>query len=192
MVVATKPGTTVPVRVVRDRQEKTLNVTVDELDLEAEGNACTRGNGERGDDPAAGDEQRLRHDAAATSRPTIARRLRLDRQHAGRGGRRRRAGQPRGARRPRDRATSSCASAAQPIANAADASRELGRVPSGGTAFLRVLRERSGDVRHGDEGVSELELRRGLLGSQALQGRLRVPLRPLSFVIQLRLSRRPP
>jgi serine protease Do len=36
MVTATKPGTSVPVKVVRDGKERTLNVTVDELDLEAE------------------------------------------------------------------------------------------------------------------------------------------------------------
>jgi serine protease Do len=36
MVVATKPGTTVPVAVIRDKQRRTLNITVDELDLEAE------------------------------------------------------------------------------------------------------------------------------------------------------------
>jgi serine protease Do len=36
MVVATKPGTTVPVTLFRDKQKKTLNVTIDELDLEAE------------------------------------------------------------------------------------------------------------------------------------------------------------
>ena len=42
MVVNTKPGTTVPVRVIRDRQERTLNITVDELDLETE-NATARG-----------------------------------------------------------------------------------------------------------------------------------------------------
>ncbi|HEY7790385.1 MAG TPA: Do family serine endopeptidase [Vicinamibacterales bacterium] len=36
MVIATKPGTTVPVRIVRNGQEQTLNVTVDELNLEAE------------------------------------------------------------------------------------------------------------------------------------------------------------
>ena len=35
MVVATKPGTSVPVRIVRDRAEKTVNVTVDELDLDS-------------------------------------------------------------------------------------------------------------------------------------------------------------
>ena len=36
MVVATKPGTTVPVKVLRNKQQRTLNVTVDELDLDAE------------------------------------------------------------------------------------------------------------------------------------------------------------
>src|SRR5215210_6810763 len=38
MVVATKPGTSVPVKVLRNKQEKTITVTVDELDLEAEQN----------------------------------------------------------------------------------------------------------------------------------------------------------
>ena len=36
MVVSTKPGTTVPIKIVRDRQQRTLNVTVDALDLLAE------------------------------------------------------------------------------------------------------------------------------------------------------------
>ena len=36
MVVATKPGTSVPVKILRNKEEKTLNVIVDELDLEAE------------------------------------------------------------------------------------------------------------------------------------------------------------
>src|SRR5437773_818891 len=42
MVVATKPGTSVPIKVVRSKQEKTLNVTVEELDLEAEQSAGGR------------------------------------------------------------------------------------------------------------------------------------------------------
>jgi serine protease Do len=42
MVVATKPGTSVPVKVLRNKQEKTLNVTVDELDLDAEQNTSRR------------------------------------------------------------------------------------------------------------------------------------------------------
>ena len=36
MVVAAKPGSTVPVTIYRDTQRKTLNITLDELDLEAE------------------------------------------------------------------------------------------------------------------------------------------------------------
>jgi serine protease Do len=38
LVVGTKPDTTVPVTVIRNKQRKTLNVTVAELDLEAEQN----------------------------------------------------------------------------------------------------------------------------------------------------------
>jgi serine protease Do len=45
MVVATKPGTSVPLTVFRNNQKKTLNVTVEELDLEAEqGSQSTRKN----------------------------------------------------------------------------------------------------------------------------------------------------
>jgi len=36
LVMATKPGTTVPVRIIRDKAEKSVSVTVEELDLEAE------------------------------------------------------------------------------------------------------------------------------------------------------------
>ena len=42
MVVSTKPGTTVPVTVYRDKQRKSLNITIDELDLEAESNRSVR------------------------------------------------------------------------------------------------------------------------------------------------------
>lgn len=43
MVVATRPGTTVPVKVLRDRKEISLNITVDELDLENESTRTARG-----------------------------------------------------------------------------------------------------------------------------------------------------
>jgi serine protease Do len=36
MVTATRPGTSVPVKLLRDQRERTLNVTIEELDLEAE------------------------------------------------------------------------------------------------------------------------------------------------------------
>ncbi len=42
MVVGTKPGTTVPVTVFRNNQRKSLNVTIDELDLDAEQGRSTR------------------------------------------------------------------------------------------------------------------------------------------------------
>ena len=42
MVTATKPGTTIPARLVRDRQEKTVNLTVDELDLDSETSGARR------------------------------------------------------------------------------------------------------------------------------------------------------
>jgi S1-C subfamily serine protease len=42
MVVATKPGTTVPITIYRDNQRKTLSITPDELDLEAEAGRSAR------------------------------------------------------------------------------------------------------------------------------------------------------
>src|SRR5262249_53070942 len=45
MVVATKPGTSVPVKVLREKQEKTFNVTVEELDLDAEQQGLRGGRG---------------------------------------------------------------------------------------------------------------------------------------------------
>jgi serine protease Do len=42
MVVVTKPGTSVPVKVLRNKQEKTLNITVEELDLDAEQTTARR------------------------------------------------------------------------------------------------------------------------------------------------------
>jgi serine protease Do len=47
MVVATKPGTTVPVTVIRNRDRRTLNITVAELDLDEE--AGTRSSRQRPD-----------------------------------------------------------------------------------------------------------------------------------------------
>jgi serine protease Do len=42
MVVGTKPGSTVPLTIVRDKQRKTLSITIDELDLDAEQGRLTR------------------------------------------------------------------------------------------------------------------------------------------------------
>ncbi len=54
LVMALKPGTTVPMRVVRDRKPMTLNITVDELNLEAESGRARAGRGGSGADETAG------------------------------------------------------------------------------------------------------------------------------------------
>ncbi len=46
IIMATKPGTTVPIKVVQDKQEKNLSVTVEELDLEAESGTRPEGEAE--------------------------------------------------------------------------------------------------------------------------------------------------
>jgi serine protease Do len=53
-VVRTVPGTTVPVKVMRAGKEQTMNVKVDELDLESESNRQTSNNATPDDDTGAG------------------------------------------------------------------------------------------------------------------------------------------
>jgi serine protease Do len=134
MVVSTKPGTAVPVKVLRDRQEKSLTITIDELDLENEADRNAR---RETDDP----------DVEASSgfglelRPLtsdMARRLRVPSGTEGVlvsdveiGSPAQRAGISRGdvILQVNRRAVSS----------PQEASRALNQVPSGGTAFLLIL-----------------------------------------------------
>jgi serine protease Do len=137
-VTATRPGTSVPVRVMRDGREQTINVTVDELDLEAEAtpNQQSRGRGGRGAEP----EQTAGFGLTLNNiTPDIARQLRLD--------------NTRGAVvvdvDPNSPAARSGINEGDvilrvsrtPVANAAEAQRELASVPSGGTVGLRILRD---------------------------------------------------
>ena len=134
MVTRTKPGTTVPVKVLRDKEEKRLDVTVDELNLDAE----TTRNAAPSTDPdeQAGEGFGMTMTALT---PDMARRLQLPSGTEGvvitdveNGSPAQRAGLGRGDvllqvnRRP--------------VAAVADAARELGRVASGSTAFLLILR----------------------------------------------------
>jgi serine protease Do len=137
MVVGTRPGTTVPVRVVRDRMERTISITVDELDLEAETNTARSGNGRERDDPA----QETSSGFGITLQnvtPEIARRLRLENRRGAvvtdieQGSPAARAGMQPGDVIVRVGRT--------PVETAAEAQRELARIASGGTAFLRVVR----------------------------------------------------
>jgi len=135
MVVNTRPGTTVPLRVVRDRMERTVNITVDQLDLEAETTA--RGGNREPDDHA----QETSSGFGLTLQnvtPEIARRLRLENRRGAvvteieQGSPAARSGMQPGDVIVRV--------GRQPVESATEAQRELARIPSGGTAFLRVLR----------------------------------------------------
>ncbi len=137
-VINTRPGSTVPLRIVRDKQEQTKNITVDELDLESEtqarNDAGANRSGPAQPEPSSGFGMSL-----GNLTPQIAQRLRID-------------DGTRGVVVMEVEPESSAAKAGiQPsdvivrvgrtaVTNASEASRELGRVPSGGTAFLRILR----------------------------------------------------
>jgi serine protease Do len=136
MVVATKPGTTVPVRIVRDGKERSLNVTVEELDLESESSvsARSRERDETAQSTSTGFGLRLQNIS-----PADARELKLDNT---RGALIADVEQGSPAARQGLRPGDVIVRVGRvPIESAADAQRELGRVPSRGTAFLRVVRD---------------------------------------------------
>jgi serine protease Do len=135
-VTATKPGTTVPVKVLRDRKEVSLNITVAELDLENETSRTARR-----DDPGADPDIEETTGFGVELGPLTAewaRRLRVPTDTEGvlvrdvePGSNAQRAGVSRGDvileinRRP--------------VTTPQEASRALNAVPSGGTAFLLIL-----------------------------------------------------
>jgi len=137
MVVATKPGTSVQVKVLRNKVEKTLNVVVDELDLEAEQNAGRRA--PQNDQPAP--EEQGAGSFGLTLEPVtpqIARRLRLP------------SGRTGAVVTDVDQDGPSAGALGQgdvilsvngtPGSNAVEAARELQKVQSGRLAQLRVWR----------------------------------------------------
>lgn len=135
-VVATRPGTTVPVKVMRDKKEVTLSITVDELDLEDETNRVTEQRTSA--EPDEQDTQGFGITLSALT-PETARRLRAPADAQGvlvsdveQGSPAFRAGLTRGDIITRVNR--------QPVRTPQDASRALSAVPSGGTAFLLVLR----------------------------------------------------
>src|SRR5688572_2600048 len=76
-VVRTKPGTTVPVKILRDKQERTVNVTVDELDLDNEGSR-TRTTRETSNEPDEEEAEKFGLTMSALT-PETAQRLRAPR-----------------------------------------------------------------------------------------------------------------
>src|SRR5262245_2737335 len=137
MVVATKPGTTVPVKVLRNKQEKTVNVTVEELDLEAEQNGGRRQPDRTPDQP----EQQGTGSFGLTLENLTASQSRRLRIPSGQSG----AvvtdidpdGPAAGALRTGDVILSVNG---KPVSSAADAARELGKVETNHLAQLRVWR----------------------------------------------------
>src|SRR5687767_631929 len=143
MVTATKPGATVPVRILRDKQERTLNVTVEELDLDAENGTRISENRNRRPEPepttTSGFGMKIDN---LTSE--IARQLRLDDSVRG-------AVitevDPDGvaARYQLRRGDVIVRVGSTRITTAAEAQRELARVPAGGTALMRIIRSVGGE-----------------------------------------------
>jgi serine protease Do len=136
-VIRTKPGTTVPVKILRDKQERTVNLTVDELDLEGE-SSRSRETRETGNEPDEESSQAFGI-TIGTLTPDIARRQRAPADAAGvvvsevePGSPAFRAGLQRGDIITRINR--------QPVRTPQEASRLLSAVPSGSTAFLLVLR----------------------------------------------------
>ncbi len=136
MVTATKPGTTVPVKVLRDRKEVSLNVTVDELNLESESARTARRNSPDADPDIQETTGFGIEIGPLTS--DMARRLRVPAGTEGvlvrdvePGSNAQRAGIGRGdiILEVNRRA----------VTTPQEASRALNAVPSGGTAFLLVL-----------------------------------------------------
>jgi len=135
MVTGTKPGTTVPMKLMRDKKEKTLNITVEELDLDSESGQDASGQG-GGDDTSAGFGVSLRDIT-----PVISRQLRLPAGMTG--------------AVITDVAPGSPAESGgltqydvilkvngTSVSSAADASRILQKIPSGGRAMLLVWKTR--------------------------------------------------
>ena len=148
MVVATKPGTSVPVKVLRNKQEQTLTVTVDELDLDAEQNADASL-------AATTISSRPRNTAAGSFgltlenlTPQLSRRLQLPSGQSGAVDHRRRSRRAVGAALLRQGDVILSVNR-KPVSSAADAARELQKVASGRIAqLLRLARRRRG-VRAG-------------------------------------------
>jgi serine protease Do len=146
MVVATKPGTTVPIKVMRDKKEKTLNITVEELDLEAEQAARGGRSNDNTNDNALPEEQASVGFGLTLQNLTaqLARRLQVP---SGRSGAVVTDVDPGG---PAAAAVRSgdviLAVNRQPVADAAEAKRELAKVASGRLAQLSLWREGTGEV----------------------------------------------
>ncbi|MSO30722.1 MAG: Do family serine endopeptidase [Acidobacteria bacterium] len=134
MVVVTKPGTTVPVKVMRDKQTKALNITIDELNLESETTREAKNDADDQEQTSKGFGLTLGNVTA-----DVARRLRLGNDVQGAVIMDIEQGSPaaRSGIAPGDVVLQVNR---KPVSTAAQANGELNKVRSGGTAFLLILR----------------------------------------------------
>jgi serine protease Do len=134
MVTRVKPGTSVPLKVVRDKVEKRLDVTVDELNLEAE--TARTGSADPEPEEQAGEGFGMTVTALSSD---LARRLNVPAGTEGVVISNVEAGSPaqRAGLSPRDVLLQVNR---RPVTSVSEAARELGRVSSGSTAFLLILR----------------------------------------------------
>jgi serine protease Do len=139
-VIDTKPGTTVPLKVVRNKQAKTLSVTVEELDLEAEQNLAQKG-GDNGNS-APPEEQGAGFGLTLQDlTPAMARRLQMPTGQAG------------AVVTDVDPDSGSAAAIragdvilsvnGKTVSTAAEAGRELQKIASGGLAQMIVWRDQA-------------------------------------------------
>ena len=142
MVTATKPGTSVPVKVMRDKRERTLTVTVDELDLAAEQSGrANRSPGQQPPDDTSGESFGL---SLQNLTPQRARQLEMP---SGQSGALVTDVDPNGLSvgqiRPGDVILSVNR---QRVSSASEAGRELDRVQSGRIAQILIWRRDDGQV----------------------------------------------
>jgi serine protease Do len=142
-VISTKPGSQVPVKILRDKQARTMTVTVDELDLDAEQNRTqSRANGNQPvpEDHGAGFGLTLQDLTA-----TVARRLQIP------------TGQSGAVITDVDPNSGSATAGVRPgdvilsvnrkiVSSAAEAGRELQKIPSGGLGQLLLWRNELGEL----------------------------------------------
>jgi serine protease Do len=139
MVVSTKPGTSVPATVYRDKQRKSFNITIDELDLDAEsGRSARRGGGT--DDPTPEPTATGFGMEVGPITPEVARELELPR---GRGGAivtdvDRNSAAANGGVLPNDVILEVNR---QPVSNVSQVTKELQRATAGQPVFLLVWRD---------------------------------------------------